>query len=102
MMRGGIPEDTVSAADGEVVGLRGLAEDGAAAIGGEQVEIFIHIVKVGVLAGVDVDRFGSPDLGRDLDDKGRGRGLGEPHGCRGGTHGAYQKSGEGEEVVEAW
>lgn len=73
-MGGCIPEDAIVAADGEVVGVLCLAEEGTVAVGWEEVEVFIDVVGGGVRNGVAVGWLGSPDLGGNVDEEGGYRG----------------------------
>ena len=82
-----MPEDPISASDGEVKGLGCLAEDGTAAVGGEKVKVLIDVVE-GDIVRVGVDGLGTPDLRGNVDDKGGRFDSGAPHEGR-GTHGAY-------------
>ena len=69
LVLGGVPEDTVSAPDAVVEWGLGLAEDGAFAVGGEEVEVFINVVGVFVWVRVFVGRFGSPDFWREVNEE---------------------------------
>eukprot|EP00977_Amphora_coffeiformis_P008566 scaffold1939_cov84-Amphora_coffeaeformis.AAC.1 len=47
LVEGRVPEDAVVAGDGEVEGCGGLAQEGAVAIAGKDVEVFVDVVVVG-------------------------------------------------------
>ena len=97
----GIPQDLVSAADGVVKGLSSWAEYGSMSVGGEEVEVLINVIERGVVGLVDVDWFGFPGFGWDVDHEGGRFDSGMPHGWN-GTHGAYRKSGLEWGMEEAW
>ena len=72
LVLGGVPKDAVGARDGKVEGVCGWAEKGGTAIRGEEVEIFVDVVVSGGKVLVAVRWFGSPDFGRNVNEKGGG------------------------------
>jgi hypothetical protein len=66
----GVPKNDVVAADCVVERLGGLAEEGAVAVGGEEVKVFVDVVSAVVVGAVFVGWFWPPDLGWDVDEEG--------------------------------
>eukprot|EP00977_Amphora_coffeiformis_P019299 scaffold7139_cov100-Amphora_coffeaeformis.AAC.10 len=70
LVEGRVPEDAVVAGDGEVKGCGGLAQEGAVAIAGKDVEVFVDVLVVGFGSVVAAGGFWSPDLWGDVDQEG--------------------------------
>lgn len=70
LVGGGVPEDAVGAVDAEVKWVAGLAEEGAVAVGREEVKVFINVGGVVVRNTVAVGWFGSPNLGWYVNEEG--------------------------------
>eukprot|EP00977_Amphora_coffeiformis_P024066 scaffold15004_cov235-Amphora_coffeaeformis.AAC.1 len=82
LVEGRVPEDAVVAGDGEVEGCGGLAQEGAVAIAGKDVEVFVDVIVVGFGSVVSAGRFRSPDLWGDVDQEGAGGMMSEVGGKR--------------------
>eukprot|EP00977_Amphora_coffeiformis_P027105 scaffold33564_cov104-Amphora_coffeaeformis.AAC.1 len=70
LVEGRVPEDAVVVGDGEVKGCGGLAQEGAVAIAGKDVEVFVDVVVVGFGSVVSAGGFRSPDLQGDVNQEG--------------------------------